>query len=187
MWIVILIIFPLLFLLLFLLYRFNFIRKETVEVLSWISGICGSILSLLALLVAMTQNNQQNHSELSQLPEHSSSGKSNAEIAPTSKSISGPQVVKLSELNDKAVCDLVRKSKKDYDFEGGIPKAQAYGILNQALDLAKKQNFPVNLEKAEEARKIWATGEENPEKVLSSYREAFVGCRPNQWPEAKPP
>lgn len=186
MWIVItyLIIFPLLFLLLFLLYRFNFIRKETVEILSWISGICGFILSLL---VAMTQNNQQNHSELSQLPEHSSSGKSNAEIAPTSKSISGPQVVKLSELNDKAVCDLVRESKKDYDFEGGIPKAQAYGILNQALDLAKKQNFPVNLEKAEEARKIWATGEENPEKVLSSYREAFVGCRPNQWPEAKPP
>ena len=83
------------------------------------------------------------------------------------------------------VCDLVRKSRQDP--EDMILQVQAFYLLNQAFDLAKKQNFPVNLEKAEEARKIWATGEENPEKVLSSYREAFVGCRPNQWPEAKPP
>ena len=170
MWIAIVIaIICLIFFLILFLYHLNIISKEKLEILSFICGICSLIVGILGII----QNNQQNHSELTQLPEHSSSGKPNVEIAPTSKSMSGPKVVKLSELNDKTVCDLVRKSERNYNnLEGGTHQAKAFELLNQALDLAKK-NYSVNLEKVEEAQKMWVTGEEKPEKILSSYREAF--------------
>lgn len=152
---------------LFYLSHVGIISDQTLNRLYLIAGIIVGMSTVITFITQYKQNNSESPKSL----EHSGSERANTETLPMSKS--SPKVVKLSELPDKqreTVCDLVRKSRQDP--ADPILRAQALYLLNQALDVAAAQGYPVDIEQTKTAKKLWTMGNQ-PEAALAAFREAF--------------